>query len=182
MLVKSGIIEKETVLERNGHISADLFREAMSQLGAPVVLVTTNGAHGRHGLTVSAICSVSADPPMVLVCINRNSRSHEAFIHNGVIGISILEPRHETLASRFASGKLEQDEKFSGHDWLEQPDAAPVLKDAAVTLRGYIAQRHSSGSHDILLCSVQDITLSDKRASGLIWFDRGFHHLASPVA
>ncbi|MFP2874146.1 flavin reductase [Acetobacter tropicalis] len=81
-------------------VSSDVFREAMSRLSAPVALVTTDGSAGRYGLTMSAICSVSVEPPTMLVCLNRDNRSHEAFLKNGVIGISILEPGHEELLYR----------------------------------------------------------------------------------
>lgn len=171
------VIDKEKSDDTAEFVSSDVFREAMSRLGAPVALVTTDGPAGRHGLTVSALCSVSVDPPTVLVCINRDSRSHEAFIKNRNVGISILEPHHESLAFRFASGKLGQDEKFESEKWVERPGAAPVLINASVTLLGRIAQTLSSGSHDIFVVHIRDIGLQTEKSNGLVWFDRAFHHL-----
>ena len=160
-------------------VSVNVFREAMSRLSAPVVLVTTDGPLGRHGLTVSAICSVSADPPTILVCLNRHNRSHAAFVRNGVVGISVMEPQHESLALRFSSSALGQNEKFDGEHWCAEPGQAPVLAEASVALTGRIVDNHAVGSHDILICQIQAIKLSTSEAAGLVWFDRGFHHMRS---
>lgn len=177
MTEKLYVVDKEIQRDKSEFVSSDVFREAMSRLSAPVALVTTDGPAGRYGLTVSAICSVSVEPPTVLVCLNRDNRSHAAFLRNGVIGISILEPGHEELAFRFASSKTDQNEKFLGADWVERLGGAPVLTNAAVTLVGRIAQTLSSGSHDILVAHIHDIGLHTENTKGLVWFDRAFHHL-----
>ncbi|ASL40870.1 MULTISPECIES: flavin reductase [Acetobacter] len=65
--------------KQSDQVSSEAFRNAMSLLNAPVFLVTTDGHFGRHGLTVSEICSVSLSPPTLLFCINRDNRSYEAF-------------------------------------------------------------------------------------------------------
>lgn len=153
------------------------FREAMSLLGAPVVLVTTDGPGGRQGLTVSAISSVSDTPPTVLVCLNRSNRSHQAFLKNGVVGISILSPAHDRLASSFASRSISADEKFSSAPWVTAETGSPLLSDALVTLDCTIEAIHSAGTHDVLFCGVRAITTNSEAEHGLAWFSRGFHHL-----
>lgn len=158
--------------------SAQAFRDAMSRLVAPVALVTTSGPAGRHGLTVSALCSASAEPPSVLLCLNRDSRSHAAFVENGVVGISLLAPGDEALAMRFASSRVTQDEKFSSHDWQEPEGRPPVLASAAVWLTGRVAAFYSAGTHDILLCHVEEIGAPAQDVTGLAWFGRDFHALS----
>lgn len=158
-------------------VSRDRFRDAMSRLGAPVVLVTTNGVAGRHGLTVSAITSVSDEPPTVLVCLNRANRSHDAFLRNGVVGISILGQGHDTLAATFASSRLSSDEKFGHGAWRADGSGAPLLEDAPVTLDCTIEARHAAGSHDVLFCQVRSIGLHARPRHGLAWFSRRFHLL-----
>ncbi|GBR02865.1 flavin reductase [Acetobacter oeni] len=158
-------------------VATDLFREAMSRLGAPVTLVTTDGPAGRQGLTVSAITSVSDAPPTVLVCLNRSNRSHETFLQNGVVGISILGAPHNALAGIFASSRRSADEKFATGRWRTGQTGAPLLDDAVVTLDCTISDIHSSGSHDVLFCIVEAIGLHDAPEAGLAWFGRNFHHL-----
>lgn len=158
-------------------VGAELFREAMSRLGAPVTLVTTDGPAGRQGLTVSAITSVSDAPPTVLVCLNRANRSHEAFLQNGVVGISILGAPHSALAGAFASSTRTPEEKFAIGQWQKGRTGAPLLDDAVVTLDCTISDIHASGSHDVLFCIIEAIALHDAPEAGLAWFGRQFHHL-----
>ncbi|MBO1329151.1 flavin reductase family protein [Acetobacter suratthaniensis] len=160
---------------------AQAFRDAMSRLIAPVALVTTSGPAGRHGLTVSALCSASAEPPSVLVCLNRDNRSHAAFVENGVVGISLLAPGDEALAMRFASSRITQEEKFSDNDWRESEGNPPVLVRAAAWLTGRVGAFYPAGSHDILLCHVQRIGLHAQDVAGLAWFGRDFHALPIPA-
>ncbi|GBR41891.1 flavin mononucleotide reductase [Neoasaia chiangmaiensis NBRC 101099] len=160
------------------------FRDAMSLLGAPVVVVTTDGPAGRHGLTVSAICSVSDTPPTVLVCLNRTNRSHEAFLANRTIGISILAAHHDDIASAFAGGTPGTD-RFDHGVWRPAPHGAPLLEGALIGLDCTLDVIQSSGSHDVLFCRVENIfqhpDRTESRASGplhaLAWFARRFHML-----
>ncbi|WP_212377480.1 flavin reductase [Acetobacter persici] len=158
-------------------VSQEGFRDAMSLLGAPVVLVTTAGAGGHEGLTVSAITSVSDTPPTILVCLNRSNRSHQAFLKNGIVGISILSPEHHNLALVFASSSIESTEKFAQGDWTTDVTGAPLLNDALVTLDCEIEVIHSTGTHDVLFCAVRSISTRVDAAHGLAWFSRRFHHL-----
>lgn len=158
-------------------VTREAFREAMSLLGAPVTLVTTDGAAGRHGLTVSAIASVSDTPPTVLVCLNRANRSHAAFLANGRIGVSILAHGHDAIAGRFASSQLDSEARFAEGEWVVRGDGAPLLADALVGLDCVIEQVHASGTHDVLFCRVRAITHGDPEHHGLVWFSRGFHAL-----
>ncbi|MBB3174808.1 flavin reductase (DIM6/NTAB) family NADH-FMN oxidoreductase RutF [Endobacter medicaginis] len=169
------VAEDET--QAAAEVTREAFREAMSLLGAPVTLVTTDGAAGRHGLTVSAIASVSDTPPTVLVCLNRANRSHAAFLANGRIGVSILAHGHDAIAGRFASSKLGSEERFAEGDWVVADDGAPLLADALVGLDCTIEQVHASGTHDVLFCRVRAITHGDPVQHGLVWFSRGFHAL-----
>ena len=78
------------------------FISAMRGVGASVTVVTTNGKAGRHGATVSAFCSVSADPPTILVCLNGSSGIADAVAENGRFNVNILRADQEAIARRFA--------------------------------------------------------------------------------
>jgi flavin reductase len=162
---------------RPPQVAAELFRDAMSRLGAPVTLVTTDGTAGRHGLTASAVTSVSDTPPTVLVCLNRTNRSHEAFVGNGVLGISLLSGGHEDLATGFASSRRSTEEKFADGTWRTDVTGSPLFDDALATLDCTIGTIHAAGSHNVLFCAVQSIRIHRAGRTGLAWFDRRFHHL-----
>jgi flavin reductase len=81
-------------------VEAQTFRNAMGLLGAAVNIITTDGAHGMHGFTASAVCSVTDSPPTLLVCLNRHSGSHLIYSGNRTIGINVLSSQHERKRGR----------------------------------------------------------------------------------
>ena len=110
------------------------FRSAMSLAVTGVNIVTTDGPLGRFGLTVSAVSSVSAEPPMILVCVNRNSPANDAIRGNGVFAVNILGTRQQSIAETF-SGSDEHGGayEFSDENWLWNETGAPVLDEAVAS-------------------------------------------------
>jgi len=151
------------------------FRAGMSRLGAAVNIVTTDGPLGRAGFTASAVCSVTDDPPTLLVCLNRSSSVYGSFIRNEALCVNTLKPNHEEL-SRLFGGKTPMDERFAAAAWSVGTSGAPVLQDATVSFDCRIASKADVGSHTILFCEVLAIACHDV-ADGLIYFDRGYHRV-----
>ncbi|MGI3165701.1 flavin reductase [Pseudooceanicola sp. 200-1SW] len=153
----------------------DLFREGMSRLGAAVTVLTTDGPAGRHGMTASAVCSVTDTPPTLLVCVNRNNRSHDMFAENGTLCVNVLGPQHQDLSGIFA--RAGTDERFADSGWTTHATGAPVLTDALAAFDCRITGRSEVGTHSVFFCEVEEIALNEGDRSGLIWFGRDFHHL-----
>ncbi|MFM2279177.1 MAG: 4-hydroxyphenylacetate-3-hydroxylase small chain [Pseudomonadota bacterium] len=151
------------------------FRDGMSRLGAAVNIVTTDGPAGRHGLTVSAVCSVTDTPPTLLVCINSNAYAHDAFAENGVICVNVLAPSHQDLSRSFA--RWTGEDRFASTIWGSLATGAPVLDDAAVAFDCRIVDRQSRGTHTVFFCEVQATAVGKGSGDGLVWFDRRFHPL-----
>jgi flavin reductase len=162
-----------TTVERND------FREAMSRLGAAVNIVTTDGPAGLHGLTASAVCSVTDNPPTLLVCVNRGSNVHAALSQNGVLCVNVLARRHQALSDLFGRGAASVDERFAGGQWRTLSTGAPALTDAVVSLDCRIAKTTEMGTHSVFFCEVVAIALG-ARPEGLIYFNRAYHDLAPP--
>lgn len=154
--------------------AAQAFRNGMSRLGAAVNLVTTDGTAGRHGLTVSAVCSVTDTPPTLLVCINRNAYAHDAFLTNGVLCVNVLADGHQDLSRSFA--RWTGEDRFGAHHWLRLATGAPVLEGAAVAFDCRIADSQHKGTHSVLFCEVLATRLAEQPGA-LIWFNRAFHPL-----
>lgn len=141
-------------------VSRELFIRGMRQVASSVAVVTTRGATGRHGATVSAFSSVSADPPQLLVCLRSASRIAGAVDSNGAFCLNILSHRHPHVAERF-SGTHDSAvaDRFAGIE-LSQDDDWLVLKDAtafACTVTGRLA----AGTHTIFLGAVQRVQTSE---------------------
>ncbi len=149
------------------------YRDAMARLAAAVNVVTTDGPSGRAGFTATAVCSVTDEPPTLLVCLNRNASAHPAVLGNGILCINTLASNQQALSNLFG-GKTPMAERFAAANWSIGTTGAPVLDDAAVSFECRISQICNIGTHDILYCEVLALR---RRASadGLVYFDRHYH-------
>jgi flavin reductase len=155
------------------------FRDAMSRLGAAVNVVTTDGPAGRHGLTASAVCSVTATPPTLLVCVRRAASAHDALRVNGALCVNILAGRHQDLSDSFGRPGIPAEQRFAGATWTRLVTGAPVLTDAAASLDCRIASVAEVGTHSVLFCEVVEIVTA-AQPEALIYFNRLYHPLRSP--
>jgi flavin reductase len=155
------------------------FRDAMSRLGAAVNIVTTDGPAGRHGLTASAVCSVTDTPPTLLVCVRRAASAHDAFQVNGALCVNILAGRHQELSDRFGRSGIPVEQRFAGAAWTQLLTGAPVLTDAAASLDCRIARVAEVGTHSVLFCEVVQIATAPQ-PEALIYFNRLYHAIGSP--
>jgi flavin reductase len=154
------------------------YRQAMARLGAAVSLITSDGPAGRVGFTATAVCSVSDEPPTLLVCLNRSASVHAAVRANGVLCVNVLAAGHEALSNLFG-GKTPMAERFAAARWERLVTGAPVLEDGGTAFDCRISQVTAVASHDVLFCTVQAVR-SSARCEGLMYFGRNYHSLLLP--
>jgi len=152
------------------------FRHAMSRLGAAVNIITTDGPAGRAGFTASAVCSVTDEPPTLLVCLNRSASVYQTVKDNGVLCVNVLGAGHQDISNLFG-GKTPMDERFAAGQWWVGPSGSPVLEDAGVSFDCRLSQISEVGTHDVLICEVMSITVGEA-ARSLIYFNRQYHELS----
>ncbi len=153
------------------------FREAMARLGAAVNVITSNGPTGRCGFTASAVCSVTDDPPTLLVCMRRAGDLNGQFKENGVLCVNILAGSHQEISNSFASqsqAKNDVEARFAKASWETLVTGSPALSDALVALDCRIANIVEVGTHSVLFCEVQAVKLGEE-APALIYYKRGYH-------
>lgn len=151
------------------------FRNAMARLGAAVNIVTTDGPAGRAGFTASAVCSVTDEPPTLLVCMNRGSSAAAAVQGNGVLCVNTLGHGHQEISGVFAGFTgLEGLDRFNHGEWDVLATGAPALRDAAVSFDCRIVEAVEKGTHSVLFAEVVRVRLSEQ-VGGLIYFSRGYH-------
>lgn len=160
-------VETKTAEER----SLD-YRNAMSRLGAAVNIVTTDGPGGLAGFAATAVCSVSDNPPTLLVCLNRGSSAYPAVTANRVVCVNTLSGAHEKLSNLFG-GKTPVSERFAAGHWHTMVTGAPALEDALVSFDCRIRTVHDGGTHDILICDI-DAIKTGEGTEALIYFNRGY--------
>lgn len=157
-------------------VDQEAFREAMARLGAAVNVVTTGGAAGHGGCTASAVCSVTDDPPTLLVCLNRGGDMHRLVKANGVLCVNTLAAGQQALSPLFAgtTGKGVT-ERFVAGQWRPLETGAPVLEGAVVSFDCVISQVTEVGTHGVFFCAVAAIRLGSAHDEALIYFRRRYH-------
>lgn len=154
-------------------VSAAEFVDAMRGAVTGVNIVTTDGAAGRFGVTVSAFSSVSAEPPMVLVCINRRSPVSDALATNGCFSVNVLSTSHQGLADSFAGNSDSGGSyDFGAAGWNESATGAPVLSDAVAGFDCSLATTVDAGTHRIFIGRVVEVSTS--AADPLLYSNRTY--------
>ncbi|MNQ89386.1 FMN reductase (NADH) RutF [compost metagenome] len=154
------------------------FRNAMALLGGAVSVITTDGVAGRFGFTASAVCSVTDQPPTLLVCMNRSSHSNVHFKTNGVLSVNVLTAEHQDISGVFANRELTMEQRFAAAHWHTLESGAPLLDEALVSFDCRIAQAHEVGSHTIFYCEILDLKIGESQ-EGLVYFNRAYHRLSN---
>jgi flavin reductase len=155
------------------------YRDAMSRLGAAVDIITTDGPCGRRGFTASAVCSVTDDPPTLLVCMNRTSDSASVVLANKVLCVNVLNAAQQELSPIFAGyPPVPNEERFKSGCWTTLETGAPVLEGANVSFDCRVTQVTDVGTHHVLFCEVTSI-VTNGNAECLIYFNRGYHPVSA---
>lgn len=158
------------------NIDADAFRFAMRQAATAVGILATDGKAGRAGVTVSALCSMSADPPSVLCCIHRDSRALPALVGNGVFSANFLAADQSGIADVFAGLVPEHREnRFAIGDWHEVSTGAPVLGGTSCSFDCEVDAIHEYGTHRIVIGRVKALEVSG--GEPLVYSNQGYRKL-----
>ena len=153
------------------------FREALSRTAATVCIVSTDGYAGRAGLTVSAMCSVSAEPPSLLVCVNEESGVCKIIRDNGVMCVNVLRSDHGDLSDAFSGRSEECDQDpFTKTDWGAGVTGAPVMLAALVNLDCRITTQLRHGTHYIFFGEIESLSLNQP-GTPLVYRDRMYEQL-----
>lgn len=135
-------------------VAPDDFRRVLGHFATGVTILTTIDSESRPtGLTVSAFCSVSLDPPQVLVCVDHKSQSYPALRDGPTFAVNILSTEHEHVSRRFATTRLD---KFDGIPWSRGRLGLPLIDGALAHLECRTVSRHVEGDHTILVGLVED--------------------------
>jgi flavin reductase (DIM6/NTAB) family NADH-FMN oxidoreductase RutF len=152
------------------------FLNGMSHAACTVNVVTTDGRAGRHGVTVSAMVSVSADTPQptLLVCIHHKSAVADAVLQNGVFCVNVLRDDQSHISENFAGRSgIRGAAKFDCAQWSTQVTGAPRVMDALVAFDCKVTASERVGSHFVVFGSVQDIFVAGGGAP-LIYANRAY--------
>jgi flavin reductase (DIM6/NTAB) family NADH-FMN oxidoreductase RutF len=161
-------------------VTPQIFMQGMRQLASGVTLITTAHEGRRAGLTATAVCSVSAEPPQLLACINRRSETHLVIDQSGVFAINVLASDQQRLARIFAgAGDVYGDSRFDQTGWTELATGAPVLVTCRASFDCRVVERMAAATHSIFIGKVEAITLQPDLAP-LVYVE-GDYGLIAPL-
>lgn len=156
-------------------VDAIEFKQVLRRWASGVTVVTAKAGDRLHGMTVSAFSSVSADPPLVLICANRGSTTHAVIEAGGVFTVNILASDQADVSHVFASSDME-DSRFDVVQWSETDTGAPTIDGALAALECSVVSAHSEGSHTIYIGRVESVRVSD--AAPLLYYGGSYRALA----
>ena len=154
-------------------IGPDEFRAVLGRFASGVTIVTAQDANGRdHGMTVSAFCSVSLVPPLVLACIDEATDMHAIIGKASHFGVSILESGQEALSRRFAELPAG---RFDGIGYTRAESGVILLDDAIAHLDCRVVARHEAGDH--LICVGEVAWARCRQERPLLYYRGGYAQL-----
>jgi flavin reductase (DIM6/NTAB) family NADH-FMN oxidoreductase RutF len=155
-------------------IDPDSFRSVLGRFASGITVVTTRDAEGRDvGLTVSAFCSVSLDPPLIQVCVDHQASIHGTLSRSTHFGVNILAAEQEALSRRFATA--ESTRRFDGVGYERGESGVALLVDALAHLECKLVARHDAGDHTMFIGEVE--SAAARSARPLLYYRGGYAQL-----
>jgi flavin reductase (DIM6/NTAB) family NADH-FMN oxidoreductase RutF len=155
-------------------LDPDSFRSVLGRFASGITVVTTRDEQGRDvGMTASAFCSVSLQPPLVQVCVECNASMFGVLLHAERFGINVLASEQEALSRRFAA--VESTHRFDGLGYARGDSGVVLLDDALAHLECTMFDKHQAGDHTIFIGEVERAVARDARP--LLYYRGGYAQL-----
>jgi flavin reductase (DIM6/NTAB) family NADH-FMN oxidoreductase RutF len=170
-IMSAGLQPQEINLEEH-------FKAGMRRLASGVCVVATAHPGRRYGMTVTAVCSLSAAPPSILVCINREASAHGPIEIFRRLSVNVLSVDQVEIAHHFSgAGGCNGEARFGHGDWISWPSGTPMLPDAAASLDCRVMESTQCSSHTVFVCRVEAVALKGE-FQPLVYFDRSYASLS----
>ncbi len=155
------------------------FKLGMRSLAGAVSIITTSDGGRLYGMTATAVCSATADPPAVLVCVNRSTTTHAAIARSGVFCVNVLRHEDRELSGVF-SGALKGEGRFRSEHWTQLATGAPALISSLVAFDCRVANQMVHGTHTVYVGEVEQVRIG-RKGKPLLYADGQYARLASPA-
>ena len=159
-------------------VSNDLFKELMRRFAAGVTLVTFNENGKLGGLTVSSFCSLSMDPPLVLICIDRKVASHESLEKTATFGVNICNSEQGKIAWDFANPKIDKNELVKSLPHEITDNGTPLLEGCLASMECTTTEKYDGGDHTIFVGKIEEGNF-DEDAKPLVYYGSGLGEFKS---
>ena len=158
-------------------LDRDVFRHVIGHFASGVTVITTRQDGKDFGMTASAVSSLSMDPPMLLVCINRRNPTQQAVSASRVFAVNILAREQEDVSRACASRRVEESRRLEGIPYHEEATGSPVLDHAIAFLDCRVEHDYDGGDHIIFVGRVEAAGARD--GEPLVYFRGNYRSLAT---
>ena len=158
-------------------VNAEQYKLGMRSLAHAVNVITAAHDGRRYGMTATAVCSATAEPPTVLVCLNKNSATHAGVLRSKAFCVNVLRAEDSEVSNLF-SGAQSGEGRFKAREWSRLATGSPVLVDALVSFDCRVVKKLAHGTHTIFLGQVEQV-LFGKKGRPLLYADGQYAKLVS---
>ena len=161
-----------------GMIESDVFRRVMGHFVTGVTVVTALDGERPFGITVNALSSVSLDPPLVMVALDRRRFLTPIVRAAGCYAVNILSEDQQALSDCFAGAPVEPGrDAFCGAAWHPGESGLPLLDGAIATLECTVVETFSAGDHDLFIGRVDALANESSHPMPLLYYRRRYLHI-----
>jgi flavin reductase (DIM6/NTAB) family NADH-FMN oxidoreductase RutF len=154
-------------------INSTELRRIMGHFATGVTIITTVDKAGAHfGLTANAFMSLSLNPPLVLISVDKSAQCYSCFDESKVFTVNFLSEHQEEISRRFATKGVE---KFAGLQWREGNNGAASLEGVMAHIECKLVQTYDGGDHTIIIGEILSASGSGERP--LLFFKGKYHKL-----
>jgi len=154
---------------------SDLFRKVMGHFVTGVTVVTTLEGERPQGITVNALSSVSLDPPLVMVALDRRRHITPIVRAAGRFAVNVLGEGQQALSDCFAGAPVRPDrDEFCGAAWRPGERGMPILEGAIASLECEVVGTYSAGDHDLFIARVEALTNEELHPMPLLYYRRRY--------
>lgn len=156
-------------------------REAMRYWATGVTVVTSTANGARHGMTVSSFTSLSLAPPLVMVSLEKATRTHELVMESNAFGVTVLNQAQQEVSNRFAGRDTEDGDRFKGLATFNLTTGSPFLQEGQAFFDCRVAICHDAGTHTVVIGEVVASKVGEN-AEGktpLLYYNRDYRGLDS---
>jgi flavin reductase (DIM6/NTAB) family NADH-FMN oxidoreductase RutF len=157
-------------------VDPEQLRSAMRHWATGVTIVTAQDGAARHGMTVNSFISVSLEPPLVLVSLERGRLTHSLAAASGYFGVSILPEAFQHVSDLFAGRLGETGDRFDGLTTFQLVSQTPLLAGCLAAFDCRVVSTCEVGSHTLFIAEVLAVATSENGAP-LVYYDRHYHGL-----
>lgn len=153
-------------------VDSGTFRRVMRALAGTVTVISTENAGGLHGFTATAVCSVCADPPTILIVVNRSARTHAHITRRQAFVVNVIAEDQRSIAEKFST---KDDDPFGVIPHSLTANGVPMIDGTSAFLECEVREMSDVGTHTIFIGSIVNASVTGK--APLLYYDGQYSHL-----